>query len=202
MRLVGYRKAVMSLLKFPLKLLAAFGFVVFWGLCSLFRLCEKLLPKRVPHYAGIEGCTKAAISGDVRAQFALGGYYGRGQFGLPQDYAESAKWYRKAAEQNHGAAQLNLGVYLAEGQGVEKNIVEGMMWIILANHVIAQHSEGWFLHDAAYQAHRRLEAQMTEQQLAEARVMLDSSPLYKELCREVDRSSSQPAPEKPPPAQP
>ena len=81
------------------------------------------------------------------------------------------------------------------------------MWIFLSQHVLAQRSAGWLLRDAAYQAQSRAEAQMTEQQIAEARVMLDSSPLYKEfkdmlsgLNREVARSASQPAPEKSPPA--
>ena len=179
----------------PLKLLVAFGWVVVNGLCSLvYSLYKKLLPNRVPLYAGIEGCKKVANSGDARAQMTLGSAYERGEFGLPQDYAESAKWYRKAAEQNHGTAQLNLGVCLAEGKGVEKNVVEGLMWIFLSQHVLAQRSAGWLLRDAAYQAQSRFMAQMTEQQIAEARVMLDSSPLYKDLYREVADSASQPAP--------
>jgi hypothetical protein len=170
----------------PLKLLAALGFGVVIGLCNLcYGLYKKLLPNRVPHYRRIEQCKKAAISGDPRAQLTLGDAYERGHYGLIQDYGESAKWYRKAAEQNHGAAQLKLGVCLAEGKGVEKNVVEGLMWTFLARHVIAQHSEGWFLRDAAIQAIARLEAQMTEQQIAEARVMLDSSPLYKEFKEQL-----------------
>ena len=166
----------------PLKLFVALGWVVVNGPCSLvYSLYKKLVPNRVPHYAGIEGCKKAAVSGDARAQFTLGCCYESGEFGLPQDYAESAKWYRKAAEQNHGTAQLNLGVCLGEGKGVEKNVVEGLMWISLSVHVFAQHSAGWLFRDAAYQAQSRLKAQMTEQEIAEAWVMLDSSALYKDL---------------------
>jgi len=201
------------IISFLYVLVVGFGFVVFCGIDSLYSLYEKLLPNRVPHYGGIEECKKAANSGDAQAQCTLGGFYERGQFGLLQDYAESAKWYRKAAEQNHGAAQLNLGVCLGKGQGVERNVVEGLMWIYLAQHAMVQHADGgWFptgrfLRDAAYQAQSRLEAQMTEQEIAEAQVMLDSSPLYKEskerlsvLNREVARSASEPAPEKSPPA--
>jgi TPR repeat protein len=212
-RLVGYRKAIMGLfkllrktvkglLKFPLKLLAATGWFVFG--CLL--VSEKFQPKRVSHYGGIEGCKKAAISGDVQAQFTLGYAYQCGQSGLPQDDAESAKWYRKAAEQNHGIAQLNLGVCLAEGKGVEKNVVEGLMWLHLAQHVLAQNCVGMLVRDATYQAQARLEAQMTEQQIADAEVMLDSSPLYKPfkemLSDLMARSDPQTAPEKSPPAQP
>ena len=130
---------------------------------------------------GIDDYKREAAAGKAEAQFALARLYESGQRGLPKDYAESAKWYRKAAEQNHGAAQLNLGVYLAKGMGVERNLVEGLMWILLARHVLAQHSAGWLLRDAAIQEISRTKAQMTEQQITEAQVMLDSSPLYNEL---------------------
>jgi TPR repeat protein len=203
------------IISFLYLLVVGFGFVVFASIDRLYSLYEKLLPDRVPHYGGIEECKKAANSGDAQAQCTLGGFYERGQFGLPQDYAESARWYRKAAEQNHGAAQLNLGVCLGKGQGVERNVVEGLMWIYIAEHALIQHPDrGWFptgrfLRDGAYQAQSRLEAQMTEQEIAEARAMLDSSPLYKELKerlsvfnRKVALSASEPAPEESPPAQP
>ncbi len=39
-----------------------------------------------------------AEQGDASAQFFLGSMYYVGT-GVPQDYAETAKWYRKAAEQ-------------------------------------------------------------------------------------------------------
>jgi TPR repeat protein len=187
----------------PLKLLAALGFVVVSGVGNLcYSLYKKLLPNYVPHYRGIEGCKEAAISGDARAQFNLGCGFESGEYGLPQDYVESAKWFRKAAEQNHYAAQLRLGIYLAEGKGVEKNVVEGLMWIVLSAHVSIRHGGGRLFRDAAHQESSRTKAQMTEQQIAEAWVMLDSSPLYKEFKERLDRSASQPAPEKSPPAQP
>jgi hypothetical protein len=167
-------------------LVVGIGFVLFEGIDRLLSLYQRLRPnrvKRVPHYGGIEECKKAASSGDARAQCTLGGAYKQGEFGLPKDYAESVKWYRKAAEQNHGPAQLNLGVCLAEGQGVERNVVEGLMWIHLARFALTHHSEGgWFptehfLRDAAEQAQNRLEAQMTEQEITEAQVRSQSHPL-------------------------
>jgi uncharacterized protein len=130
---------------------------------GLFKLLKGALG--IPHYEGIEGCKKAAVSGDARAQFALGGFYERGQFGLPQNYTESGKWYRKAAEQNHHAAQLYLGIYLAQGQGVGQNVVEGLKWILLA-----KRGSAWDRH-AANETQTRLEALMTAQQISEARVM-------------------------------
>ena len=46
---------------------------------------------------------KAAEQGDAEAQTSLGLMYDNGK-GVPQDYAEAVKWYRKAAEQGHLAA--------------------------------------------------------------------------------------------------
>ncbi|MRD72059.1 sel1 repeat family protein, partial [Rhodocyclus tenuis] len=50
-----------------------------------------------------------AVSGDARAQFALGVMYENGR-GIAQDYKEAVRWYRLAAEQGDATAQYNLGV--------------------------------------------------------------------------------------------
>ncbi len=42
---------------------------------------------------------------------------------MTKDYVEAVKWYRKAAEQNHAVAQVNLGVCYANGNGVVKDDV-------------------------------------------------------------------------------
>ena len=72
----------------------------------------------------IQGRAKA---GDVVAQYNLGVMYDTGE-GVPKDYAEAAKWYRKAAEQGHAVAQFNLGVMYADGEGVSKNDAEAVKW--------------------------------------------------------------------------
>ena len=38
--------------------------------------------------------------------------------GVPQDYAQAAVWYRKAAEQGDAGAQFNLGTMCYSGRGV------------------------------------------------------------------------------------
>jgi hypothetical protein len=48
--------------------------------------------------------------------------------GLPQDRAEAAKWYRRAAEQGRANAQYNLGRMYATGQGVPKDEAEMVKW--------------------------------------------------------------------------
>ena len=41
---------------------------------------------------------------------------------------ESAKWYRKAAEQDIASAQFTLGQYYFEGTGVKKDYEEAVKW--------------------------------------------------------------------------
>src|SRR5437899_270355 len=62
----------------------------------------------------------AAEQGDASAQLNLGNSYYNGQ-GVPQDYKEAMKWYRKAAEQGDVFAQFNLGIMFYHGQGVPKD---------------------------------------------------------------------------------
>ena len=46
-----------------------------------------------------------------------------------QDYAQAAHWFQKAGEQDHAAAQYNLGFLYYEGKGVEKDDLQAFMWI-------------------------------------------------------------------------
>ncbi len=50
-----------------------------------------------------------AEQGDAVAQYYLGNLYMTG-LGVPQDYAEAERWYRRAVEQGYASAQFNLGV--------------------------------------------------------------------------------------------
>ena len=42
--------------------------------------------------------------------------------------AEQAQWYRRAAEQDHAAAQFCLGVYYYHGDGVEEDKETAVEW--------------------------------------------------------------------------
>ena len=64
---------------------------------------------------------------DAKTQFHIGRRYAKGE-GVPQDYAEAAKWYRKAAEQGVTLAQHNLSAMYAKGQGVEQDHAEAEKW--------------------------------------------------------------------------
>ena len=54
-----------------------------------------------------------ADAGEASAQFNLGWMYYLG-WGVPQDDAEAAAWYRRSAEQGHADAQFYLFVKLLE----------------------------------------------------------------------------------------
>lgn len=48
--------------------------------------------------------------------------------GVPQDFAEAAKWLRKAAEEGFDFAQFMLGAMLENGEGVRQDYVEAAEW--------------------------------------------------------------------------
>ena len=84
--------------------------------------------------------------------------YDDGRF-VPQDYAEAALWYRRAADQGLVEAQALLGAMYELGRGVPQDYVQAHMWYNLA---AAQRSVG-----AAY-SRERVEKAMTPAQVAEA----------------------------------
>ena len=69
-----------------------------------------------------------AEKGDAEAQGNLGWMYRDGE-GVPQDYVEAAKWYRKAAEEGDAEAQSNLGWMYFFGYGVPRDKIEAAKWI-------------------------------------------------------------------------
>lgn len=64
----------------------------------------------------------------VDAQYILGWIYQNGE-GVKQDYAESAKWYRLAAQREHPDAQYALGTYYLFGNGVQRDEAEAAKWL-------------------------------------------------------------------------
>src|SRR3990170_2456211 len=72
-----------------------------------------------------------AGKGDAKAQHNLGVMYDKGQ-GVPQNYTEAVKWYRRAAEQGLPEAQFNLGSMYYNGQGVPQDYILAHMWLNLA----------------------------------------------------------------------
>lgn len=68
-----------------------------------------------------------AQAGDAQAQLSLGNLYHNGR-SVPQDYAQAAQWYRRAAEQGLSAAQFNLGRMYLHGEGLPQDCVQAEQW--------------------------------------------------------------------------
>ena len=102
---------------------------------------------------------RKAEQGNAPAQYDIAEDYCLGQ-GVPQDYREAAKWFRRAADQGHLQAQVNLGMLSALGRGVERDYQEAFQWISLA---AARGSQ------KAAKMQRTLLERMTPEQQAEAR---------------------------------
>jgi TPR repeat protein len=83
------------------------------------------------------------------ARFSLGFMYDNGE-GVPQDDAETVRWFRLAADQGHARAQVNLGHMYETGEGVPQNYVEAARWYRRAadqGHADAQNLLGYMYRD-------------------------------------------------------
>ncbi|MDA7538297.1 sel1 repeat family protein, partial [Akkermansiaceae bacterium] len=89
-----------------------------------------------------------------------GSVYWKGE-GVPEDKAESLKWYRKAADQGDAEAQFILGVAYGNGEGVPEDYIQSYMWINLAT---AKNHD----HEDAKKVKVLLSKKMTPEQIAEA----------------------------------
>ena len=72
-----------------------------------------------------------AEHGLAEAQYNLGFMYTKG-LGVPQDNAEAAKWYRRAAGQGDSMAQVFLGDMYRKGEGVPQDYVQAHLWLNLS----------------------------------------------------------------------
>ena len=99
------------------------------------------------------------------AQFNMGYLYYIGK-GVAQDYAEAAKWYRRAADQGHTSAQFNLGFLYKNGLGVPRDKVLAHMWFDLA----ASRAKEWRqMEEEAKKSRDAVASSMIPAQIAEAR---------------------------------
>jgi hypothetical protein len=72
-------------------------------------------------------CRVRAEQGDAKAEANLANMYSHGQ-GVPQDYAEAVRWYRKAADQGDPQGQDGLAFMYFRGQGVPQDYAEAVHW--------------------------------------------------------------------------
>jgi len=140
-----------------------------------------------------DDCLTKAKQGDARAQYRLGWIY-RGNKDIPndvaQDYAESVKWYRKAAVQGHASAQTWLGVMYSLGFGVNRDYKAAAKWYRKAadqGNVLGQlriarlysqgkgviknlkEAEKWYLRSASYDGDYTYAKKMIKEMYAEGK---------------------------------
>jgi uncharacterized protein len=68
-----------------------------------------------------------AERGDPEAPAILGGMYQAGE-GVPQDFKEAIKWYRRGADRGSRTAQHGLGLMYAGGVGIRQDLAESARW--------------------------------------------------------------------------
>jgi ankyrin repeat protein len=100
----------------------------FAGLLALFLFVSigcgnNVLGLEITH-VNLEEFIKKAENGDVQAQIDVGKFYAQ-----ENNYEESVKWYRKAAEKGNADARLLLGTCYLIGLGVPKDEVEANKWL-------------------------------------------------------------------------
>ena len=150
----------------------------------------------------IEGLRERAAQGSAPAQFRLGGLYFKGE-GVTEDYEETVKWFRKAAEQGHASAQTALGWLCCvavlmrrqdeldartsqlfggegytppKGEWIECDVVEAYAWLSLA---VAQGEQ------AAAEQREIIREQMTAAEIIQAQ------GLASELRKRIETSKTE-----------
>src|SRR6185295_16934152 len=98
----------------------------------LFAILVSLSPyaysqSKAPAAESIETKAAPADNGDVYLENDLGEMYAIGR-GVPQDYAEAVRWFRKAADGGYARAQFNLGFSYITARGVMRDWGEGARW--------------------------------------------------------------------------
>ena len=89
--------------------------------------------------------------------------------GAPQDLAQAANWFGKAADHGNALAQVNLGSMYANGQGVPQDYTQALMWSTLA----LARAEDDATRELAANLRNAVAAKMTPSQIAEAQRMAD-----------------------------
>ena len=91
------------------------------------QLSGGLMTGSIPPGASLGEIWEKAQAGSVKEQFQLGLVFYLGK-GVQIDRGESARWFRRAAEQGRAGAQYNLGRMYCSGLGVAEDDAEAAKW--------------------------------------------------------------------------
>ncbi len=107
----------------------------------------------------VEWYRRAAEQGYDRAQYNMGKIYRDGSGGIEANAEQSAHWFQRAAEQGYAKAQSHLGSRYVRGEGVPKDEIQALTWMLLAS------EKG---HPAAIENAKILRRRLSAGQIAEA----------------------------------
>lgn len=97
------------------------------GECGL-RGGEYVMYDRASLDTALSAWLPAANGGDPEAQAYVGELHERGIGKQPPNFAEAARWYRKAADQGFARGMINLGFLYEKGLGVEHDPATALQW--------------------------------------------------------------------------
>jgi TPR repeat protein len=103
-----------------------------------------------------------AENGEPDAKYVCGLMLWTGR-GMPQDLAESARWFRSAAEQGHALAQESYGRCFADSRCLTQDLETAHMWMNLAVSRLTGRDR-----DRAVECLSSIESAMTSQQVKSA----------------------------------
>ena len=83
-----------------------------------------------------------AEGGDAESMCALARLYAAGTHGLRKDFAQSFKWYKRAADLKHVHALTNCGVAYLTGEGVERSGTRAIAMLGAAAALGSEHACG------------------------------------------------------------
>jgi S1-C subfamily serine protease len=109
------------------RVFAAYGGYAIFCFCLL-----SWIPAGLAQNPEVVELTRKAEQGDAEAQYNLAVIYDLG-IGVTKSYAESGKWYLKAANQGLAEAQFQLGVrYFEFGKSARENFTTAFTWFFKA----------------------------------------------------------------------
>lgn len=97
-----------------------------------FNFAQMLLDSGADEKEAVQWYERAARAGLADAQYALAQVYIHGTGGKPRDDAAARRWLLRAARQNFDTAQLDLGTWLVEGRGGDRDPKQGFAWLMRA----------------------------------------------------------------------
>jgi TPR repeat protein len=108
---------------------------------------------------------KAAAGGGAIAQYNVGRFYRTGQ-GVVQNDKTAIYWFKLSADQGFADAQADLAIALAEGHGIEVNLIESLRLIYLAEQAGSER---------ATEIKKIIEARMTKKDISTAKKMVSKN---------------------------